>query len=106
MLFEPSDRNYSEIITINSTIINPIEKKMLVGDTIKEEEVLYTSKYRTGYHEGLTLLHLLTPTLFAILFLLFVHVPSSLCNHKNGYHSKTNTLLIKHTNEDFDWIFN
>ena len=47
MLFEPSDRNYSETITINSMIINPIEKKMLVGDTIEEEEVLYTSKYRT-----------------------------------------------------------
>ena len=47
MLFEPFDRNYSETITINSTIINPIEKKMLVGDTIEEEEVLYTSKYRT-----------------------------------------------------------
>jgi len=47
MLFEPSDRNYSETIIINSTIINPIEKKMLVGDTIEEDDVLYTSKYRT-----------------------------------------------------------
>lgn len=27
-------------------------------------------------------------------------------NQNNGYHSKTKTLLIKHTNEDFDWIFN
>ena len=47
MLFEPSDRNYSETTTINSTIINPIEKKMLAGDTIGEDDVLYTSKYRT-----------------------------------------------------------
>lgn len=47
MLFEPSDRNYSETITINSTIINPIEKKMLVGDTIEGDDVLYTSKYRS-----------------------------------------------------------
>lgn len=47
MLFEPSDRNYSETITINSTIINPIEKKMLVGDTIEGNDVVYTSKYRS-----------------------------------------------------------
>ena len=47
MLFEPSDRNYSETITINSTIINPIEKKLLVGDTINDDDILYTSKYRT-----------------------------------------------------------
>lgn len=45
MLFEPYDRTYSDGLTISS--INPIEKKMLVGDTIEEEEVLYTSKYRT-----------------------------------------------------------
>ena len=45
MIFEPSDRNYSDGLTISS--INPIEKKMLVGDRIEEEEVLYTSKYRT-----------------------------------------------------------
>jgi len=45
MLFEPSDRNYSDGLTISS--INPIEKKMLAGDTIEQDDVLYTSKYRT-----------------------------------------------------------
>ena len=47
MLFEPSDRNYSETITISSRVINPINERLLVGDTINETSISHTSKYRT-----------------------------------------------------------
>ena len=47
MLYEPSDRNYSETITISSRVINPIKEKLLLGDTINETSIYYTSKYRT-----------------------------------------------------------
>ena len=47
MLFEPSDRNYSETITISSRVINPIKERLLVGDTINETSIFHTSKYRT-----------------------------------------------------------
>ena len=44
MLFEPSDRNYSETITISSRVINPVKEKLLVGDTINETSIYHTSK--------------------------------------------------------------
>tara|TARA_B100002052_G_scaffold239578_1_gene223692 strand:+ start:7000 stop:8625 length:1626 start_codon:yes stop_codon:yes gene_type:complete len=47
MLFEPSDRNYSEPITISSRVISPIKERLLVGDTINETSISHTSKYRT-----------------------------------------------------------
>ena len=47
MLFEPSDRNYSETITISSRVIDPVKEKLLVGDTINETSIYHTSKYRT-----------------------------------------------------------
>tara|TARA_Y100000768_G_C23963861_1_gene676823 strand:- start:182 stop:1807 length:1626 start_codon:yes stop_codon:yes gene_type:complete len=47
MLFEPVDRNYSENITISSRVINPLNERMLIGDTIDDTTILYTSKYRT-----------------------------------------------------------
>ena len=46
MLFNPSDRSYSDNIIITSKTINPIDEKLLVGDTIYEEKIIYTSKYR------------------------------------------------------------
>tara|TARA_B110000483_G_C18205652_1_gene547477 strand:+ start:6601 stop:8229 length:1629 start_codon:yes stop_codon:yes gene_type:complete len=46
MLFDPSDRSYSDNIIITSKTINPINEKLLVGDTIYEEQIIYTSKYR------------------------------------------------------------
>lgn len=46
MLFDPSDRSYSDNIIITSKTINPIDEKLLVGDTIHEEKIIYTSKYR------------------------------------------------------------
>ena len=47
MFFEPVDRNYSENITISSRVINPLNERLLIGDTIDEGSILYTSKYRT-----------------------------------------------------------
>tara|TARA_B100001769_G_scaffold275318_1_gene277236 strand:+ start:28333 stop:29958 length:1626 start_codon:yes stop_codon:yes gene_type:complete len=47
MLFKPSGRNYSENITISSRVINPLNERLLIGDTIDDTSILYTSKYRT-----------------------------------------------------------
>ena len=47
MLFKPSGRNYSENITISSRVINPLNERLLIGDTIDDTTILYTSKYRT-----------------------------------------------------------
>jgi len=47
MLYEPSDRNYSENITISSRVINPLNERLLIGDKINDTSILYTSKYRT-----------------------------------------------------------